>query len=160
MDPQLSKTTCLSIVSKRNFYLKVITPIFYIMKGDGYFCIINFFFHCGEYGKKSLQNRYVNKCRNIKFWMLYSSLNTLPFVWFQNIFDLHDVCIYATDIPCNQTCHEIPHKLSHFSKWLLQLSIYTNKTGDCLSVCLSVCLFICSAMGGQTARPNGLKFGG
>ena len=38
--------------------------------------------------------------------------------------------------------------------------IYTNKTGDCLSVCLSVCLFICSAMGGQTARPNGLKFGG
>ena len=23
-----------------------------------------------------------------------------------------------------------------------------------------VCLFICSAMGGQTARPNGLKFGG
>ena len=38
--------------------------------------------------------------------------------------------------------------------------VYTNKTGDCLSVCLSVCLFICSAMGGQTARPNGLKFGG
>ena len=34
--------------------------------------------------------------------------------------------------------------------------IYTNKTGDCLSVCL----FICSAMGDQTARPNGLKFGG
>ena len=34
--------------------------------------------------------------------------------------------------------------------------VYTNKTGDCLSVCL----FICSAMGGQTARPNGLKFGG
>ena len=34
--------------------------------------------------------------------------------------------------------------------------IYTNKTGDCLSVCL----FICSAMAGQTARPNGLKFGG
>ena len=34
--------------------------------------------------------------------------------------------------------------------------IYTNKTGDCLSVCLS----ICSSMGGQTARPNGLKFGG
>ena len=38
--------------------------------------------------------------------------------------------------------------------------VYTNKTGDCLSVCLFVCLFICSAMGGQTARPNGLKFGG
>ena len=34
--------------------------------------------------------------------------------------------------------------------------VYTNKTGDCLSVCLS----ICSVMGGQTARPNGLKFGG
>ena len=34
--------------------------------------------------------------------------------------------------------------------------IYTNKTGDCLSFCL----FICSAMGGQTTRPNGLKFGG
>ena len=34
--------------------------------------------------------------------------------------------------------------------------IYTNKTGDCLSFCL----FICSAMGGQTARLNGLKFGG
>ena len=30
--------------------------------------------------------------------------------------------------------------------------IYTNKTGDCL--------FICSLMDGQTARPNGLKFGG
>ena len=43
---------------------------------------------------------------------------------------------------------------------VLHLVIYTNKTGDCLSVCLSVCLFICSAMGGQTARPNGLKFGG
>ena len=39
-------------------------------------------------------------------------------------------------------------------------AIYTNKTGDCLSVCLSVYLFICSAMGGQTARPNGLKVGG
>ena len=40
--------------------------------------------------------------------------------------------------------------------------VYTNKTGDCLSVCLSVCLClsICSAMGGQTARPNRLKFGG
>ena len=30
-------------------------------------------------------------------------------------------------------------------------AIYTNKIGDCL--------FICSAMDGQTARPNGLKFG-
>ena len=30
--------------------------------------------------------------------------------------------------------------------------VYTNKTGDCL--------FICSLMDGQTARPNGLKFGG
>ena len=30
--------------------------------------------------------------------------------------------------------------------------IYTNKTGDCL--------FICSPMDGQTAKPNGLKFGG
>ena len=29
--------------------------------------------------------------------------------------------------------------------------VYTNKTGDCL--------FICSLMDGQTARPNGLKFG-
>ena len=44
------------------------------------------------------------------------------------------------------------------------LSIYTNKTGDCLFVCLFVCLLvclsICSLMDGQTARPNGLKFGG
>ena len=42
--------------------------------------------------------------------------------------------------------------------------IYTNKTGDCLFVCLFVCLLvclsICSLMDGQTARPNGLKFGG
>ena len=30
--------------------------------------------------------------------------------------------------------------------------VYTNKTGDCL--------FICSPMDGQTARSNGLKFGG
>ena len=30
----------------------------------------------------------------------------------------------------------------------------------CRFVCQFVCLFICSAMGGQTARPNGLKFGG
>ena len=30
--------------------------------------------------------------------------------------------------------------------------VYTNKIGDCL--------FICSPMDGQTARPNGLKFGG
>ena len=30
--------------------------------------------------------------------------------------------------------------------------VYTNKTGDCL--------FICSLMDGQTARLNGLKFGG
>ena len=43
---------------------------------------------------------------------------------------------------------------------LCTVLIYTNKTGDCLSVCLSVYLFICSAMGGQTARPNGLKVGG
>ena len=38
--------------------------------------------------------------------------------------------------------------------------IYTNKTGDCLSFFLSFCLSVCSAMDGQTARPNGLKFGG
>ena len=37
--------------------------------------------------------------------------------------------------------------------------IYTNKTGDCLSVYLFVCLSV-RAMGGQTARPNRLKFGG
>ena len=34
--------------------------------------------------------------------------------------------------------------------------VYTNKIGDCLFIYLS----ICSPMGGQTARPNGLKFGG
>ena len=34
--------------------------------------------------------------------------------------------------------------------------IYTNKIGDCLFIYL----FICSAIGGQTARLNGLKFGG
>ena len=34
--------------------------------------------------------------------------------------------------------------------------VYTNKTGDCLSIYL----FICLAMDGQTARHNGLKFGG
>ena len=34
------------------------------------------------------------------------------------------------------------------------LSIY--KIGDCSSVCL----FVCLAMASQTARPNGLKFGG
>ena len=51
--------------------------------------------------------------------------------------------------------------------WLLCLPVQRRvpqlvliKTGDCLLVCLFVCLFICSAMGGQTARPNGLKFGG
>ena len=38
--------------------------------------------------------------------------------------------------------------------------IYTNKIGDCLFIYLFVYLSICSAMGGQTARPNGLKFGG
>ena len=34
--------------------------------------------------------------------------------------------------------------------------IYTNKTGDCLFIFLSVC----SAMDGQTARPEGVKFEG
>ena len=38
--------------------------------------------------------------------------------------------------------------------------VYSNKTGNCLSVCLFICLSICSAMGGQTARPSRLKFGG
>ena len=44
--------------------------------------------------------------------------------------------------------------------WRGGTNIYTNKTGDCLSVCLFICLSICSAMGGQTERPSGLKFGG
>ena len=38
--------------------------------------------------------------------------------------------------------------------------VYTNKTGDCLFIYLFVYLSICSAIGGQTARPKRLKFGG
>ena len=38
--------------------------------------------------------------------------------------------------------------------------IYTNKIGDCLFIYLFVYLSICSAIGGQTARPKRLKFGG
>ena len=41
-----------------------------------------------------------------------------------------------------------------------KFGIYTNKIGDCLFVCLSIYLSICSAIGGQTARPKRLKFGG
>ena len=40
------------------------------------------------------------------------------------------------------------------------VTIYTNKIGDCLFIYLFVYLSICSAIGGQTARPNRLKFGG
>ena len=44
------------------------------------------------------------------------------------------------------------------------LDIYTNKAGDCLfiflSFFLSFFLSLCSFMDSQTARPNGLKFGG
>ena len=39
-------------------------------------------------------------------------------------------------------------------------AIYTNKIGDCLFIYLFVYLSICSAIGGQTARPKRLKFGG
>ena len=42
----------------------------------------------------------------------------------------------------------------------IDIDIYTNKIGDCLFICLFIYLSVCSAMGGQTARPNGLKFGG
>ena len=42
----------------------------------------------------------------------------------------------------------------------IYISILIKQVIVCRFVCLSVCLFICSAMGGQTARPNGLKFGG
>ena len=52
--------------------------------------------------------------------------------------------------------HHIAGKLSPF----VELPIYTNKIGDCLFICLFIYLSVCSAMGGQTARPNGLKFGG
>ena len=38
--------------------------------------------------------------------------------------------------------------------------VYTNKIGDCLFIYLFVYLSICSAIGGQTARPKKLKFGG
>ena len=61
----------------------------------------------------------------------------------------------------NDTYGRVRNKQGRWYRvWLIMQCIYTNKTGDCLSVCLSVCLFICSAMGGQTARPNRLKFGG
>ena len=39
-------------------------------------------------------------------------------------------------------------------------SLLRNKGPLRKANCLSVYLFICSAMGGKTARPNGLKFGG
>ena len=39
-------------------------------------------------------------------------------------------------------------------------SILIKQVIVCLFVCLLVCLSICSLMDGQTARPNGLKFGG
>ena len=38
-------------------------------------------------------------------------------------------------------------------------SILIKQVIVCLFVCLFVCLSICSPMDGQTARPNGLKFG-
>ena len=40
------------------------------------------------------------------------------------------------------------------------ISILIKQVIVCLFVCLLVCLSICSLMDGQTARPNGLKFGG
>ena len=62
--------------------------------------------------------------------------------------------LYETFMLLGQEISRLPTQKTY------QSNIYTNKIGDCLFIYLFVYLSICSAIGGQTARPKRLKFGG
>ena len=65
---------------------------------------------------------------------------------------------HSISIP--QDSSQLTMNLHDLLKQFHRIAIYTNKIDDCLFIYLFVYLSICSAIGGQTARPKRLKFGG